>query len=307
MLLLILGDDAFLVRTLLLNGVALVRFLPRINLTRNLIVEVRADNLYTTSGTITLLRLVLVVLRQRTGVLAVFPPHHRLVRRSKALNGSERTIVRELTINRRLTGLTVKRARPLELRLCQPTDMVWLLLQYETAVGDTRTRRTSREVPRLLSAVSTRGVAARLHVTSHDHRVLLWVGVFTPHADPEVGSASQVEGRGTNLIRHPTPQIKGKATLGVRGGVKRRRHFPLARHVLQVNDVALEWLVIRAQIVRTPILIDVRVAVVAAKIAPATLGVDGVRHHLVLALRISSSFSTRNCSRSLLRKRNRLR
>ena len=106
-LLLILGDDALLVRTLLLSGVALVRFLPRIQLTCNLIIEVGSNNLYTTSGAITLARLVLVVPRQRSSILTRLPPHLRLVRSSKALNGAIVAIVRELTINRRLTGLTV--------------------------------------------------------------------------------------------------------------------------------------------------------------------------------------------------------
>ena len=116
-LLLILGDDAFLVLTLLLNRVTLVRFLPRINLTRNLIIEVGSNNLYTTSGAITLARLVLVVPRQRSSILTRLPPHLRLVRSSKALNGAIVAIVRELTINRRLTGLTIKCTRPLGLRL----------------------------------------------------------------------------------------------------------------------------------------------------------------------------------------------
>ena len=64
MLILIRLNDALLVGTLLLSGVARVGFLPRVNLTSNLIVKIRGNNLYTTSRTITLTRLVLMVPRQ---------------------------------------------------------------------------------------------------------------------------------------------------------------------------------------------------------------------------------------------------
>ena len=183
MLILVRLNNALLIRTLLLSSVALVRILPRINLARDFIIEVRADDLHATGGTVALPSLILVVPRQRTCILTVLPPHHRLIRRSKALNGAKRTIVRELTINRWLARLTIKRTRPLGLRLRQPTNVVRLLLQHKAAVGNTRPSRTRREVPRLLHTVGTRGVAARVHVTCSYYRVLLWVGVLTPHAD----------------------------------------------------------------------------------------------------------------------------
>ena len=176
-------DNALLVRTLLLRRVTIIGVLPRVNLTRDLIIKVRGNNLDTTSGTVTLTRLVLVVARQRTCILTGLPPHLRLVRRSKTVDRTKFAIVRELTIHRRLASLTIKRTRPLILRLRQPTNMVRLLLKHETTSSNTRTRRTSRKVPRLLSTIRTRGVAARLHIAGHHDGVLVLIWVLTPHAD----------------------------------------------------------------------------------------------------------------------------
>ena len=302
-------NDALLVRTLLLSRVTIIGFLPRINLTRDLIIKVRRNNLYTTSSAITLFRLVLVVARQGTGRLTGLPPHHRLVRRSDALNSAVSAIVRELTINCRLTGLAVERTGPILLRLGQPTNVIRLLLKHETTVGNAGTSRTSRKVPRLLDTLNTVRVTARLHITGHYDRVLALIRVLTPDTNLEIAVTSQVERRSTDLIRHRTSQIKREATLRVGGGVERRGNLALTRHILQVNDVALQrFIVLITRVIRTTLLIDVGITVVTAIVTPATLGENGVRHQLILTLRIGRSLSTSNSSRLfLLRERNRLR
>ena len=188
-------DDALLVLALLLRRVPLVRILPRVNLTRDLIIKVRGNDLYTTSSAIPLARLVLVVARQRTSILTGLPPHHRLVRRSKALNSAKRTIVRELTIHRRLASLAIKCAGPLIFRLRQPINLCWLLLKHETPSSNTGTGRTSRKVPGFLGATKARGVAAGLHITRHDDGVLVLIWVLAPDTNLEIAVTSQVERR----------------------------------------------------------------------------------------------------------------
>ena len=193
MLSLVRLDNAFLVCTLLLRRVTIIGFLPRVNLTRDLIIKVRGNNLDTTGGAVTLTRLVLVVPRQRTSILTGLPPHHRLVRRSKALNGTVLSVVRELTINGRLASLTIKRTRPLILRLRQPINLRWLLLKHETPSSNTGTGRTSRKVPGFLGATKARGVAAGLHITRHNDGVLVLIRVLAPDTNLEIIVASQVE------------------------------------------------------------------------------------------------------------------
>ena len=299
-------NNALLVCTLLLSSVALVRVLPRVNLTCHLIVEVGADDLYTTGSAIPLACLVLVVPRKRTCILAVLPPHHRLVRRRQALNCAKRTIVWELTINGWLTGLAIKCAGPLGLRLRQPINLRGLLLKHETPIGNAGASWAGGEVPRLLYAVRARGVSAGVHITSGNDGVLILVWVFAPHTDFELAGASQVERRGTNPISHFAGQVEGKATLGVRQGVEHRGNFVFAGDVLQVDNTALQRLIVRRKIVMSAVLIDVRVAVVATIIAPATLGVNGVRNLLILDGVVNSSVRAGNRRSGLLGKRNRL-
>ena len=196
-------NDALLVRTLLLSRVPLVRVLPRINLTRDLIIKVRRNNLYTTSSAITLFRLVLVIAWKRTSILTSLPPHHRLVRRSDTLNSAVSTIVRVLAINCRLTGLAVERTSPILLRLGQPTNVIRLLLKHKTTIGNARTRRTSRKVPRLLDTLNMVRVTARLHITGHYDRVLVLIRVLTPDTNLEIAVTSQVERRSTDP--YPSP------------------------------------------------------------------------------------------------------
>ena len=202
-LILIRLNNAFLIRTLLLNRVAIVCVLPRVNLTRNLVIEVRRNNLYPASCTITLTRLIPVIPRQRTSILTRLPPHPRMRRRSAtALNRAVATIIRELTINRRLTSLTIKRTRPLILRLSQPINLRRLFLQHKTTVGDAGTSRTSCKVPRLLNTTNTVGVPARLHIASHNHRILRFIRVLAPDTDLKVTITSQIPARCTNRGRH---------------------------------------------------------------------------------------------------------
>ena len=195
-------DNTFLVLTLLLRRVTIVCFLPRVNLTRDLIIKVRGNNFYATSGTITLTRLVLVVARKRTSILTGLPPHLRLVRCSNTVDRTKCAIVRELTINGRFAGLTVESSGPILFRLGQPTNVVRLLLQHKTTVGNTRTRRTNRKVPRLLNTIQTLGVTARLHIASHNHRVLRFIRVLAPDTDLKVAITGQIPARCTNRVRH---------------------------------------------------------------------------------------------------------
>ena len=305
--LLVVGDDAFLVCTLLLRRVTIIGFLPRINLTRHLIVEVGSNNFYATSCAVTLARLVLVVARQRTCILTRLPPHHRLIRRSKALNGAKRTIVRELTINRWLARLTIKRTRPLGLRLRQPTNVVRLLLQHETTSSNTRPSRTSRKVPRLHDTIRTHGVAARLHIASHNDGVLVLIWVLAPDTNLEIIVASQVEPWRIVFVGDLLRQVEGEAAFGVCQRVERRGNLALPVHILQVDDIALQRLVTVIPFVRTTVLVDVGVAVVAVVIAPPTLGVDSVWHLLVLALSFCRRLSTSRYNWYVLSERNRLR
>ena len=282
-LILVRLDDAFLVRTLLLNGVVRVLVLPGVNLTRDFVVEVRRDNLDSASGAIAAARLVLVVTRQGTGRLTSLPPHHGLVRVGNALDRAKVSVVRELTINRRLTSLAIEGSGPILLRLSQPTNVVRLLFQHKTAVGNTGTSRACSKVPRFLHTVRNRGVTTRVEVTRGNHRVLAWIRVLAPHTDANA-TGGQPERRRVDLVGHVFRQVEGEATLGIGRGIERRRDLTVLGHVLQVDDIALERLIVRRQVIVAAILIDVRPAVVAIEITPATLSKDGVWHLLVLTL-----------------------
>ena len=190
-------NDAFLVLTFLFNCVARVSVLPRLNLTHNFIVEVRRNNLYATSGTVTLIDVVGVLARQRASVFTRLPPNTRT-----AIDRTVTAVVRELTINGRFAGLTVESSGPILFRLGQPTNVVRLLLQHKTTVGNTRTSRTSRKVPRLLNTIQTLGVTARLHIASHNHRVLRFIRVLAPDTDLKVAITGQIPARCTNRVRH---------------------------------------------------------------------------------------------------------
>ena len=307
MLSLVRLNDAFLVLTLLLSGVALVRILPRINLTRDLIVEVRGNNLYTTRGTVTLPRLVLVVARQRTGILTGLPPNLRLVRRSNTVDRTKITVIRELSIHRRLASLAIKCTRPLGLRLRQPINLRRLLLKHETSSSNTGTGRTSRKVPGFLGATKVRGVAAGLHITRHNDGVLVLIRVLAPDTNLEIIVASQVEPRRIVFVGDLLRQVEGEAAFGVCQRVERRGNLALPVHILQVDDIALQRLVTVIAFVRTTVLVDVGVAVVAVVITPSALGVNSVWYQLVLALCFCRRLSASRYNWYVLSERNWLR
>ena len=287
MLVLVRLNDAFLILTFLLNGVARVLFLPGIDLPRDFVIQVRSNDLDAAGCAVAARRLVVVVTRRLTRGFARFPPHggvtlgacdHRL-RRNRTIC----IVIREVAIDRRFTSLTIRRTGPLRFWLCQPVNLGWALFKHKTAVGNAGTRRTNSEVPRLLDAVQSRGVAARLNVTGHDHRELLRIRVLAPDADANA-RVRQPERRGINFVGYLLGQVEGEAALRVGRGVERRRDLALPCHVLQVDDVAFERLVVLRQVIMAAVLVDVRPAVVAVEVAPATLGKDGIRYLLVLTL-----------------------